>query len=63
MTFLLTGPALAGAGAMQDSAAGPLWAVMLWRHHPHSTVLRPFWLKGFSKITVFLSKETANHWS
>jgi len=27
-------------GPMQDLGAGPLWAVILWRHRVQSTVLR-----------------------
>jgi len=34
-------PALAGEGP---------WAVVWWRHHSQSTVLRPFWWRCFSKI-------------
>jgi len=39
------GPALAqcktwARGPMQDLGAGPLWAVILWRHRVQSTVLR-----------------------
>jgi len=30
-------------GPMQDAGAGPLWAVLLWRHHVQSTVLRSLW--------------------
>jgi len=29
-----------GAGPMPDLSAGPLWAVILWRHRVQSTVLR-----------------------
>jgi len=35
-----TGPAQADAGPMQDLGAGPLWAVILWRHRVQSSVLR-----------------------
>jgi len=44
-----SGPALSRCGAqcktwarspMQDPGAGPFWAVILWRHHVQSTVLR-----------------------
>ena len=41
------GPSRCGAqcktwarGPMQDLGVGPLWAVILWRHRVHSTVLR-----------------------
>jgi len=38
--FIRSGRPWQMRGPMQDLSAGPLWAVILWRHSVHSTVLR-----------------------
>jgi len=38
--LLQAGPALADAGPNARLGAGPLWAVILWRHRVQSTVLQ-----------------------